>query len=129
MFYINGRLKFTVNNFSEFIARRLEEHMEKQVGVPFNISLGGGSQGLIETQTFDGRDQNDLGLPIQENFAGTFIGAISQFKFNVCDLYFTDIQNIYINEVSRYYPLDTNLILLQDYFWILQEDYFAIEQE
>jgi hypothetical protein len=129
MFYINGRLKFTVNNFSEFIARRLEEHMEKQVGVPFNISLGGGSQGLIETQTFDGRDQNDLGLPIQENFAGTFIGAVSQFKFNICDLYFTDIQNIYINEVSRYYPLDTNLILLQNYFWILQEDYFAIEQE
>jgi hypothetical protein len=129
MFYINGRLKFTVNNFSEFIARRLEEHMEKQVGVPFNISLGGGSQGLIETQTFDGRDEKDLGLPIQENFAGTFVGAISQFKFNVCDLYFNDIQNIYINEVPRYYPLNANLILQENGYWILQEDYFAIEQE
>ena len=129
MFYINGRLKFVVNNFSEFIARRLEEYAQKQVSVPFNISLGGGSQGLTETQTFDGRDENDLNLPIQENFAGTFIGAISQFKFNICDLYFDDIQNIYINEVPRYYPLYTNLILLENGYWILQENYFALEQE
>ena len=76
--------------------------MEKQVAVPFNISLGGGSQGLLETQTFDGRDLADLGLPIEENFAGTFVGGISQFKFNLCDLYFDDIQNIYNEEVFRY---------------------------
>jgi hypothetical protein len=129
MFYINGRLKFVVNNFSEFIARRLEEHMEKQVGVPFNMSLGGGSQGLIETQTFDGRDDADLGLPIEENFAGTFIGGISQFKFNICDLYFNDIQNIYISEVTRYYPLANNLLLQENGYWILQEDNSGIEQE
>ena len=129
LFYINGRLKFIVKDFDEFIARRLEEHMEKQVGVPFNMSLGGGSQGLIETQTFDGRDNEDLGLPIQENFGGTFIGAISQFKFNVCDLYFDDIQNIYINEVTRYYPSYNGLILQENGYWILQENYFPIEQE
>ena len=104
MFYINGKLKFIVNNFNEFIGRRLNEYMEKQIGVPFNISLGGGSQGLIETQTFDGRDIKDLGLPIEKNFGGTFLGGISQFKFNICDLYFDDIQNIYNSEVIRYYP-------------------------
>ena len=35
MFYVDGKLKYTVNNFNEFIARGLNERMEKQVGVPF----------------------------------------------------------------------------------------------
>jgi hypothetical protein len=109
MFYVNGKLKFVVNNFSEFIARRLNDHMEKQVGVPFNISLGGGSQGLIETQTFDGRDPEDANLPIEENFGGSFIGGISQFKLYICDLYFDTIQNIYNEEKLRYYPKNTYL--------------------
>jgi hypothetical protein len=25
----------------------------------------------------------DRGLPIEENFAGTFIGGLSEFKFNI----------------------------------------------
>ena len=101
-FYVNGKLKYFVDDFKEFIARRLNDYFEKQVAVPFNISLGGGSQGLLETQTFDGRDLADLGLDIEQNFAGTFIGNISQFKFNLCDLYFDDITSIYNNEASRY---------------------------
>lgn len=102
MFYINGKLKHIVKNFDEFIAKRLNDHMEKQIGVPFNMSLGGGSQGLLETQTFDGRDLADLGLPIEENFSGSFIGGISKFKFNICDLSFVDIQYIYNTEKARY---------------------------
>ena len=129
MFYINGKLKYTINNFNEFIAKRLDEHMEKQVGVPFNISLGGGSQGLIETQTFDGRDVNDLGLPIEQNFAGTFIGGISKFKFNICDLYFTDIQNIYNSEALQYASTYVGYIIQEDYWFILQEDNFKINLE
>jgi hypothetical protein len=121
MFYINGKLKFVVHDFSEFIGRRLNDYMQKQVAVPFNLSLGGGSQGLIETQTFDGRDAADLGLPIEENFAGTFIGGISQFKFNICDLYFNDIQNIYNQEVLRYYTTE-ELMLLEDGFFLLLEN-------
>lgn len=129
MFYINGKLKYTVKNFNEFIARRLDEHMQKQVGVPFNMSLGGGSQGLIETQTFDGRDLRDLGLPIEQNFAGTFIGGISKFKFNLCDLYFTDIENIYNNEVLQYACTYFGYIIQENYWFILQEDNFKIKLE
>jgi hypothetical protein len=102
MFYINGKLKFIVDDFDEFIAKRLNEYQEKQVGVPFNISLGGGSQGLIETQTFDGRDPEDLGLLIETYFAGSFAGGISTFKFNNCDLYYDEITNIYLSEKNRY---------------------------
>jgi ribosomal protein S27E len=80
MFYVDCKLKFVAEEVDEFIAKRLNEHKDKQLGVPFNISLGGGSQGLLESMTFDGQDAEDLGLHIEQNFAGTFIGDVSQFK-------------------------------------------------
>ena len=102
MFYINGKLKYIVEEFDEFIGRRLNEYKDKQIGVPFNMSLGGGSQGLVESQTFDGLDPNDRNLLIETHFAGTFIGGISQFKFNICDLSYDDIQNNYKADLLRY---------------------------
>src|ERR1035437_10215562 len=122
MFYVNGRLKFIVHEFDEMVGRRLGEYKSKQVGVPFNMSIGGGSQGLIESMTFDGQDPNDINLPIQENFAGTFIGGISQFKFNICDLSFCDIQHNYITDAIRYGVQNTDLILQENGFLILQEN-------
>jgi hypothetical protein len=91
MIYVDCKLKAVFKNIDEFVARRLNDYHAKQVGVPFNISLGGGSQGLIETMTFDGQDSEDLGLLIEKNFAGTFIGQISKFKFNICDMDWCDI--------------------------------------
>jgi len=102
MFYVDGRLKHTVYDVDEFVARRLNEYKDKQLGVPFNISLGGGSQGLLESMTFDGQDPDDLGLTIEQNFAGTFIGDISQFRFYVCDLDWVDINNNYNVDKIRY---------------------------
>ncbi len=114
-FYVNGKLKYFINEFDEFIARRLNEYKDKQLGVPFNFSLGGGSQGLLESQTFDGLDPNDRNLPIQENFAGTFIGGISQFKFDLCELTYADIQNNYKAELSRYRRTEYDLITSQTF--------------
>jgi hypothetical protein len=127
MFYVNAKLKFVVEEFDEFIARRLFEYKDKQIGVPFNFSLGGGSLGLLESQTFDGLDLNDRKLPIETNFAGTFIGGIEQFRFNICDLTYNDIQNNYmlglngvsttiIKAPSGYYygKLPTSFITLND---------------
>jgi len=114
LFYINGKLKFVVNEFDEFIARRLEEYKDKQLGVPFNFSLGGGSQGLIESQTFGGLDQNDRGLPIEANFSGSFIGSISQFKFNICDLKYCNIIQNFIAGINQYDLSTTNYLLTED---------------
>jgi hypothetical protein len=121
MFYVNARLKFVVDEFPEFVAKRLNEYKSKQVAVPFNFSLGGGSQGLLESQTFDGLDMDDRGLPIETNFAGTFIGGISQFKFNICDLDFANIQYNYVTDSGRYGIQDTDLILTEDAYLLLQE--------
>ena len=125
-FYVNGMLKFTVYNFPEFVGKRLDEYKAKQVGVPFNFSLGGGSQGLIESQTFGGLDLSDRGLPIESNFAGSFIGGISQFKFNICDMSLCQIRDTYIREALKYGTQDINLILSEDYNIILDEDYNEI---
>jgi len=126
MFYVNCKLKFVVNDFSEFIARRLMENQQKQIGVPFNISLGGGSQGLTETMTFDGQDPDDLNQPIQENFAGTFIGGMSQFRFYMCDVDYCTLKNNCEQESDRYFGEDTCFLLQENGSFVLQQDCFKI---
>lgn len=103
--YINGKIFYTIEDFEEIIPRALNTDKEKQVGVPFNISWGGGTQGLRENLTFTdmlgtGYTQdpecfpiNDLSgttlsglntnILIEQNFAGTFDGGISQFRMYV----------------------------------------------
>jgi hypothetical protein len=122
MIYVNGKLKKVFNNFDEFIAKRLDEYKDKQLGVPFNFSLGGGSQGLIESQTFDGLDPMDRKLPIEKNFAGTFIGSISQFKFNICELKYCNIIENYNAGLNQYGLSETNYILTENEFNILTEN-------
>lgn len=75
-FYINGRPVFS-QKIEEPIFRKLVVDPTVQQGVPYNISIGGGTQGLFETQTFGGPDFDDQDLTMFENFGGTFNGKIS----------------------------------------------------
>lgn len=50
--FVNGKLFETFDNVEEIIPRGLYGHKETQVGVPFNISWGGGTQGLRENLVF-----------------------------------------------------------------------------
>jgi len=102
MFYVNGRLKFVVRDFLEIIPKRLGEFYEKQEGVPFNMSLGGGTQGLLESMTFDGQDPEDLGLLLETYFAGTFIGGISKFRFYDEALSWCEIKNNFEIEAEEF---------------------------
>lgn len=105
--YINGKIFYTVENFEEVIPRALNTDKEKQLGVPFNISWGGGTQGLHENQTFSScsaltsnyiqdpecfpnnilKNSYLSGLTtdilLEQNFGGTFEGGISQFRMYV----------------------------------------------
>lgn len=102
--YVNGKRFFTIEDFEEIIPRALNTDKEKQVGVPFNISWGGGTQGLHENLTFSsctGLTSNYIQDPecfpdnilsgttfsklktnilIEQNFAGTFEGGVTQFR-------------------------------------------------
>ena len=101
-FYVNSMLVFVSQELDELIFKRLDDLSEKQVAVPYNISIGGGSQGLLESMTFDGQDPNDLGLIIEENFAGSFIGSISSFNIYDKKLSWCEIKNNYNINLSKY---------------------------
>jgi hypothetical protein len=58
--YINGKLFYTIEDFEEIIPRALNTDKEKQVGVPFNVSWGGGTQGLRENLTFNPKPSCDI---------------------------------------------------------------------
>ena len=106
--YVNGKLFHTIEDIEEVIPRALNTDKEKQVGVPFNISWGGGTQGLRENLTFSSTTgttyiqdpeclpNNDLSgttlsglstnILLEQNFGGTFEGGISQFRMYVIPL-------------------------------------------
>lgn len=91
--YVGGYLKFVSQELPELRIRELNETYEKQEFVPFNISLGGGTQGLCESTWLNSYDGFPYILPIEENFAGTFIGDIKSFKFYNCLLQLNELKN------------------------------------
>ena len=126
IFYINGKRFMKIENFEEVIPRELDEEKEKQVGVPFNISWGGGTFGLRESLTFSGcsgatgpyiqdpevmcentlsgTSLSGLTTPIllEQNFGGTFMGGISEFRMYIEPLVSSQIQHNYRILKDRY---------------------------
>ena len=105
--YVNGKLFIIAENFEEIIPRLLNVEKEKQIGVGYNISLGGGTQGLHDNLTFSGGcpdtideivyqqdpeclTTSDLNhtiysglttqIHLEEIFGGSMIGDISAFR-------------------------------------------------
>jgi len=131
--YVNGRLFYVINGFEEIIPRALNTEKEKQLGVPFNISWGGGTQGLRESLTFTGCPTSLTGLTyiqdpevmpnqtlsgtslsalttnilIEPTFGGSFDGAISQFRMYTEPLSYP--------EVIHNFDILKNPFLLFDY--------------
>ena len=101
-FWVNGRVVYRVEDFIGLQLRALDEWSNKQLGVPFNISWGGGTQGLLESQTFGGPDPNDQNMDIANNFAGTFGGRLSQLRFYEKPLNILEIRNNLYVDCNRY---------------------------
>ncbi len=106
-FYVNGKLFMVTENFEEIIPRLLNVEKEKQIGVGYNISIGGGTQGLHDNLTFSGGCPVNLSglqyqqdpecltthdldntiysgltthIRLEELFGGSMIGDISAFR-------------------------------------------------
>lgn len=92
-FYVDGKLKLISKELPEFDFKALNDLKEKQEGVPFNISLGGGTQGLAEMITLNYMAYPEYVFPIEKNFAGSFIGELKTFKFYDCHMNYSEIQN------------------------------------
>lgn len=98
--YIDGRLKLVSRELPMFRFRSLDDYSEKQEGVPFSISVGGGTLGLGEAMwTRHGKVSKKI-LPLERHFAGTFIGDIHAFKFYGCPIDYNTVKNNYRYELN-----------------------------
>ena len=124
--YVNGYLFMVIEDFEEVIPRELNTQKEKQLGIPFNISWGGGTQGLRESlmfsactategdyiqdpesmpnETLSGTSLSGLttNILLEPNFGGTFMGGISQFRMYTEPLSTPQIQHNYRHSRVEY---------------------------
>ena len=93
--YVNGKLKFKSKELPILNFKKLNDMYSKQEGVPFNISLGGGTQGLSDVIYLNYRKLPEYELPIEKEFAGTFIGFVKALRIYNCGISFSEItQNV-----------------------------------
>lgn len=100
-FYVNGKLVYITKDLPNLNLRELKDLYEKQEGVPYNISLGGGTQGLAETILPNYMLNPPRVYPLEEYFAGTFIGYMKDFKFYNCNMDYNNILMNYKYEKNR----------------------------
>lgn len=89
--YVNGKLVFISKELPTFNFRELNDTPDKQEGVPFNISVGGGTQGLSDVIYYDFRKLPEKVLPLEKEFGGSFVGYFKSFKLYDCGLTFSEI--------------------------------------
>ena len=58
VFYVNGRSIWTIKDFPEFYFHGFSNQREKQIGMPYSISWGGGSFGLKHSWHYDYQTYN-----------------------------------------------------------------------
>lgn len=98
--YVDGQLKLKSDELPILNLKPLNDLSDKQQGVPFSLSLGGGTQGLCDTVGINYRELPKYKLPLEKEFCGSFIGYIEKFRFYSCPLNF--------NEISENFKSDCN---------------------
>jgi hypothetical protein len=94
-FYVDANLVFISKSLPKLNLRILNDIPQKQETVPFNISVGGGTQGLLEAILPNYMDDVVDIYPLTRHFGGTFIGFIKFFKIYGGNVNFETIQEIY----------------------------------
>ena len=135
--YVNGKLFMVAENFEEIIPRLLDVQREKQIGVGYNISVGGGTQGLKDNLTFSGGcpesvsgityqqdpeclTTHDLDhtiysglsthIKLEEYFGGSMIGDVSAFRMYTEPLNASQIKHNFRILKLRYNLLDPDCL-------------------
>jgi hypothetical protein len=94
-FYVNGKLVLWSKMMPTLLLRALNDNETKQEAVPYNISLGGGTQGLCDV-VYDKDAQPGELLFLEKEFGGSFCGYFKTFRFHTCDM---DYQKIFANYI------------------------------
>jgi hypothetical protein len=136
-FYVNGKLFLVTENFEEIIPRLLNVEKEKQIGVGYNISVGGGTQGLHDNLTFSGGCPTELSgityqqdpeclttddlthteysgltthIKLEEYFGGSMVGDVSAFRMYTEPLNASQIRHNFLLLKNKYNLLDPNCL-------------------
>jgi len=126
--YINGKIFFIIDNFEEIIPRPLNTLKERQIGVPFNISIGGGTQGLKDSLTLSSCTSNELiqdpelsttdilnntpylglttNIILEKEFGGSLVGDLSAFRMYIEPLNAGQIRHNFNLLKTRYSLID-----------------------
>lgn len=94
--YVNGKLVLASRELPILNLKMLNDLPQKQEGVPFNLSLGGGTQGLSEVVYLNYLKLPEYTLPLEKEFGGSFIGYIKTFRFYTCPLNYAEIYGNYV---------------------------------
>ena len=97
---LNGFTVYRNHKFKEFIPHELDTEVKYQESVPFNISFGGGTQGLFDAVYLDPNKHID-GI-IEKFFAGTFEGGVRFIEMYSIPLYIVEIRDIIKNKLQNY---------------------------
>lgn len=92
--YIGGKLKFISKEIPMFNFREINEYKTKQEGVPYNISLGGGTMSLCNSMWLNYYHVFEYIFPLEKYFGGSFVGDIKSFKFYSHKLDYSQINSI-----------------------------------
>lgn len=90
-FYVNGKLVLVSKKLPILRLRQLDDLYEKQEGVPYNISIGGGTQGLADVIYLNYMKLPEYRLPLEKEFGGSFVGWLKTFRFYTCPLNYIEI--------------------------------------
>lgn len=108
IFYINGRIFWKIKDFDEFYFKGLNNDKEKQLGVPYNISWGGGSFGLKHSWHYNNFNINDIiqdstknNLFVEKYFNSAYIGNIQKLRIYDIALQSTEILHNAIIEADN----------------------------
>jgi len=105
--YINGVSVFSYDNFTEIIPHELDTTEYLQEGVPFNISFGGGTQGLIEEINSVGNSISSTTNRILDKFFSyTFIGGVKTIQMYMTPLNVIEIRKN-LNTINNNYGIRT----------------------
>ena len=91
LIYVDGKLVLYSKMLPMLNLRALNDKYTKQEGVPYNLSLGGGTQGLCDVIYEDYKNLPEYVLFLEREFGGSFIGYFKSFKFYSCNQDFTKI--------------------------------------
>jgi len=105
---LNGFVVYRNPNVHEVIPHELDTDKRLQEGVPFNISFGGGTQGLYDavfpdTGSTTGYTTGTTTGILDTFFAGTFTGRVNFIDMYSIPLYITEIRSIINNNLTPYF--------------------------